>query len=64
MKTIGIGVIKLYRIVFAWLPPLVSVRADLLALRRAGDHQVRSVQGELDGGQAHRPLPPMEPGWV
>ena len=62
MKRIGIGLIKLYRIVFAWLPPSLSVRAHLLALHGAGHRQVRAPEGELDGRQADRPLPPMESG--
>ena len=41
MKRIGIGFIKLYRIVFAWLPAVVPVRADLFALHGAGDREVR-----------------------
>ena len=62
MKRIGIGLIKLYRIVFAWLPPSLPLRADLLALHRAGHREVRAVQGELDGRQAHRAMSPLEPG--
>ena len=55
MKQIGIGAIKLYRIVFAWLA-VVPFRADLLALHGAGDREVRPAQGKLDGGQADRPM--------
>ena len=62
MKRIGIGLIKLYRIVFAWLPAIVPVRADLLALHGAGDREVRPVEGELDGRQAHRRCHPWNPG--
>ena len=64
MKRIGIGLIKLYRIVFAWLPPSLPLRADLLALHRAGDREVRPAEGKLDGRQAHRPLSSLESGWV
>ena len=62
MKRIGIGLIRLYRIVFAWLPASLPLRADLLALHRAGDREVRPAQGELDGRQADRPLPSLGPG--
>jgi len=36
----------------------------VLPLHRAGDHEVRPVQGQLDGRKADRPLPPIEPGRV
>jgi len=34
----------------------LPVRADVLALHRAGDRQVRTVQGQLDGREADRPV--------
>ena len=42
--------------------PELSIRADLLALHRAGDPEVRSAAGQLDGDTAHRALPPRAPG--
>ena len=37
----------------------LPLRADLLALHRAGDREVRALPGQLDGRQADRPLPPL-----
>ena len=62
VKHIGIGLIKLYRIVFAWLPSELSVRADLLPLHRAGHREIRPPARQLDGRQADRPLPSVESG--
>ncbi len=64
LKRVGIGLIKVYRFVFAWLPPELSIRADLLALHRAGDPEVRPAQGKLDGSAADRPLSSLEPRWL
>ena len=36
---------------------VLPLRAELLALHRAGNREVRPVQGQLDGRQAHRALP-------
>ena len=40
----------------------LPLRADLLALHGAGHREVRPLQGQLDGRQADRPLPPLERG--
>ena len=52
VKRIGIGLIRLYRIVFGWLPVELPLRAVLLALHRAGDRQVRPPPRQLDGDAA------------
>ena len=62
VKHIGIGLIKLYRIVFAWLPSELSVRADVLPLHRAGHREIRPPARQLDGRQADRTLPSVESG--
>src|SRR5258705_74351 len=36
----------------------LSIRAHLLALHGAGNREVRSAQGELDGSPPDRPAPP------
>ena len=64
MKRIGIGLHQGLSDRVRLAAGLVPVRADLLALHGAGDHEVRPVEGELDGRQAHRSLSPMEPGRV
>src|SRR4026209_1448607 len=43
---------------------VVPLRADVFALHRAGHHEIRPDQGELDGGQEDRPMSPLDPGWV
>ena len=60
-RRFGIAMIKLYRIVFAWLPSSVPLRAELFALHRAGHREVRAREGILDGRQAYRPMPTV--GW-
>ena len=64
MKRIGIGLIKLYRIVFAWLPPSCRFEPTCSHYTEQAIDEVRPAEGELDGRQAHRPMSPMEPGWV
>ena len=64
MKRLGIGLDQALPDRVRVAAAVVPVRADLLALRGAGDREVRPVEGELDGRQAHRPVSPLEPGWV
>ena len=54
VKRIGIGLIRLYRIVFAWLPVELPLRAVVLALHGAGNRQVRPAPRQLDGDAPDR----------
>ena len=64
MKRIGIGFIKLYRFVFAWLPPSCRFEPTCSHYTEQAIEKYGLLQGELDGRPAHRPLSPLEPGWV
>ena len=59
MKRIGIGLIKLYRIVFAWLPAVCRYEPTCSHYTEQAIQKYGLLQGELDGCQAHRPMPPM-----
>ena len=64
MKRIGIGLDQALPDRVRLAAGIVSIRADLFALRGTGDREVRSAEGELDGRQAHRQVSPMESGRV
>ena len=56
MKRIGIGFIRLYRIVFAWMPSSCRYEPTCSRYTEQAIEKIRSAQGELDGRTAHRPL--------
>ena len=62
VKQLGVGLIKLYRVVFAWLPSSCRFRAELLALHRAGDHEVRPAARQRDGRKRIARCHPWNPG--
>ncbi len=62
MKRIGIGLIKLYRIVFAWLPPSCRYEPTCSHYAEQAIDEVRPLEGKLDGRKAHRQVSPMESG--
>ena len=56
------SVIRLYRIVFAWLPSSCRFEPTCSRYTEQAIEKYGLLEGELDGRQAHRPLPPLEPG--
>ena len=62
MKLFGVGMIRLYRVTFFWMPSSCRFEPIVLALYRAGDPEIRTAARQLDGCPAHRPLPPVGPG--
>ena len=59
VKAVGIGLIQLYRFVFAWLPVELPLRADVLALHGAGHREVRPLARLAGWAPPDRPLPPV-----
>jgi uncharacterized protein len=62
VKRIGIGFIKLYRIVFAWLPPSCRFEPTCSRYTEQAIEKYGLLKRQLDGRQADRAVPPVEPG--
>ena len=59
MKRIGIGFIRLYRIVFAWMPSSCRYEPTCSRYTEQAIEKYGLLQGELDGCPADRPLSPL-----
>ena len=62
MKRIGIGLIRLYRIVFAWLPSSCRYEPTCSRYTEQAIEKYGLFKGSWMGAEAHRPLPSVGPG--
>ena len=60
--TIGVGLIRLYRIVFAWLPSGCRFEPSCSRYTEQAIQKYGLLRGSLDGRKAPRPVPSLEPG--
>ena len=59
MKWLGIGLIRLYRIVFAWMPASCRYEPSCSRYTEQAIQKYGLIKGSWLGRQAHRALPAM-----
>ena len=62
MKRIGIGLIKVYRVVFAWLPSSCRYEPTCSRYTEQAIERYGLLKGSLMGARADRPLPSLASG--
>ena len=62
MKRIGIGLIRLYRIVFAWMPSSCRYEPSCSRYTEQAIEKYGLLKGSWMGMQADRAMPPGHPG--
>ena len=60
-RRFGIAMIKLYRVVFAWLPSSCRFEPTCSRYTEQAIEKYGLFKGSLDGRQAYRPMPTL--GW-
>ena len=59
LKTIGIGLIRLYRVVFAWMPSSCRYEPTCSRYTEQAIEKYGLFKGSWMGCEADRPLPPV-----